>query len=132
MKSFFLIGASFFETQLRLRKCSRFCLEVLTVFGYNTFWINLNDREATMKNVNLLIWLTQLGISVAAPLGGFIWLGVWLRQRFDLGVWVVLAGIFLGVVCAVDGMRVSLKAMERMAKDKKDTEPPPVSFNDHE
>ena len=45
-----------------------------------------------MKNVNLLIWLTQLGISVAAPLGGFIWLGVWLRQRFDLGVWVVLAG----------------------------------------
>ena len=85
-----------------------------------------------MKNVNLLIWLTQLGISVAAPLGGFIWLGVWLRQWFDLGVWVVLAGIFLGVVCAVDGMRVSLKAMERMAKDKKDTEPPPVSFNDHE
>ena len=85
-----------------------------------------------MKNVNLLIWLTQLGISVAAPLGGFIWLGVWLRQRFDLGVWVVLAGIILGVVCAVDGMRVSLKAMERMAKDKKDTEPPPVSFNDHE
>ena len=85
-----------------------------------------------MKNVNLLIWLTQLGISVAAPLGGFIWLGVWLRQRFNLGVWIVLAGIFLGVVCAVDGMRVSLKAMERMAKDKKDTEPPPVSFNDHE
>lgn len=85
-----------------------------------------------MKNVNLLIWLTQLGISVAAPLSGFIWLGVWLRQRFDLGVWVILAGIFLGVVCAVDGMRVSLKAMERMAKDKKDTEPPPVSFNDHE
>ena len=85
-----------------------------------------------MKNVNLLIWLTQLGISVAAPLGGFIWLGVWLRQRFNLGVWVVLAGIVLGVVCAVDGMRVSLKAMERMAKDKKDTEPPPVSFNDQE
>lgn len=85
-----------------------------------------------MKNVNLLIWLTQLGISVAVPLGGFIWLGVWLRQRFDLGVWVVLAGILVGLVCAADGMRVSLKAMEQMAKDKKDTEPPPVSFNDHE
>ncbi len=85
-----------------------------------------------MKNVNLLIWLTQLGISVAAPLGGFIWLGVWLRQRFALGVWVVLLCIFLGLVCAVDGMRVSMKAMERMAKDKKEDEPPPVSFNDHE
>ena len=85
-----------------------------------------------MKNVNLLIWLTQLGISVAVPLGGFIWLGIWLRQRFGLGLWVVLAGIFVGLVCAVDGMRVSIKAMERMAKDKKDAEPPPISFNDHE
>ena len=84
-----------------------------------------------MKNVNLLIWLVQLGLSVAVPLGGFIWLGVWLRQRFDLGVWVILAGVFVGVVCAIDGLRSSLKAMERMAKDKKE-EPPPVSFNDHE
>ena len=84
-----------------------------------------------MKNVNLLIWLTQLGISVAVPLGGFIWLGIWLRQRFGLGVWVVLAGIFVGIVCAVDGMRVSLRAMEWMSKEKNE-EPPPVSFNDHE
>lgn len=85
-----------------------------------------------MKDFKLLLWLTQLGLSVAAPLGGFIWLGIWLRQRFDWGVWVVLVGIFLGVVCAVDGMRVSLKAMEHMSNDKNKEEPPPVSFNDHE
>lgn len=85
-----------------------------------------------MKHMNLLVWITQLGISVAAPLGGFIWLGIFLRQRFELGVWVVLAGIFVGLVCAVDGLRVSIKAMERMAKDKNDSEPPPVSFNEHE
>ena len=84
-----------------------------------------------MKDLHLLVWLAQLGISVAAPLGGFIWLGVWLRQRFDLGVWVLLAGIFVGVVCAIDGLRSSLKAMERMSKDKNE-EPPPVSFNNHE
>lgn len=84
-----------------------------------------------MKNLNMLIWLTQLGISVAAPLGGFIWLAVWLRQQFQLGVWVVLAGAFVGIVCAVDGLRVSLKAMERMSKEKNE-EPPPVSFNDHD
>ena len=84
-----------------------------------------------MKNVNLLIWLTQLGLSVAVPLGGFIWLGVWLRQRFGLGVWVVLAGVFVGTVCALDGLRMSLKAMDRMSRDIKE-ETPPVSFNDHE
>ena len=84
-----------------------------------------------MKNINLLIWLTQLGFSVAAPLGGFIWLSVWLRSRFDLGIWVVLAGVFVGVVCAVDGLRTSLRAMERMGSQKEE-EPAPVSFNDHE
>lgn len=83
-----------------------------------------------MKQFNLLIWLTQLGISIAAPLGGFTWLGVWLRQRFDLGVWVVLAGIFVGLVCAVDGFRISIKAMERYSKNKTE-EPPPTSFNEH-
>ena len=85
-----------------------------------------------MKDLKLLIWLTQLGISVAAPLGGFIWLGIWLRQRFSLGVWVVLLTIFIGIVCAIDGMRVSLKAMERMGNHPKNQDPPPVSFNDHE
>lgn len=84
-----------------------------------------------MKNLNLLIWLTQLGISVAVPLGGFILLGVWLRQQFGMGIWVVLAGVLIGIICAVDGLRVSLRAMERMVKDKKE-DPPPVSFNDHE
>ena len=84
-----------------------------------------------MKNINMLIWLAQLGISVAVPLGGFIWLGIWLRQRFSLGIWVVLAGIFVGIICAVDGLRTSLKAMVRMSKEKNE-EPPPVSFNDHE
>ena len=85
-----------------------------------------------MKDLKLLIWLTQLGISVAMPLGGFVWLSIFLRNRFGWGIWVVLAGVFLGIVCAVDGLRTSLKAMESMTKDKKDAEPPPVSFNDHE
>lgn len=85
-----------------------------------------------MKNLNLLIWLTQLGISVAVPMVGFVLLAVWLRQRFDWGVWVIIAGVVVGLLCAVNGLRSSLKAMERLAKDKKTDTPPPVSFNDHE
>ena len=85
-----------------------------------------------MKNLNLIVWLTQLGYSVAFPLAGFTLLAVWLRQRFDLGIWVILVGIGVGLICAVDGFRSSLKTMERLSKDqKKDDEPPPVSFNDH-
>lgn len=85
-----------------------------------------------MKNLQMLVWLTQLGFSVAFPLAGFILLAVWLRERFGLGVWVLIAGIVLGFAGAVDGLRTSLKAMEIMSRSKKDKEPPPVSFNDHD
>ncbi len=85
-----------------------------------------------MKNLNMLVWLTQLGLSVAGPLVGFILLALWLRQRFDLGVWVLVIGIVLGISGAIDGFRVSIKAMEQMSKDKPSkSDPPPVSFNDH-
>ena len=86
-----------------------------------------------MKNLNLLVWLTQLGISVAGPLAGFILLAVWLRQHFDLGIWVLIVGLLLGISGAVDGFRVSMKAMEQMAQDKPgEKDPPPVSFNNHD
>ena len=84
-----------------------------------------------MKNAKLLIWLTQLGLSTVLPLVGFILLAVWLHQKFQWGVWVVIAGVILGIICAVDGLRSSLKAMERMGNDKKES-PPAVGFNDHE
>lgn len=84
-----------------------------------------------MKNLSMLVWLTQLALSVAVPLTGFVLLAVWLQQKFDLGTWVVIIGVILGTVCAVDGLRSSLKTMVRMAKDEKD-DIPPVSFNDHQ
>lgn len=84
-----------------------------------------------VKNINLLVWLAQLGVSVALPPVLFILLGTWLRDRFDLGSWVVIVAVVLGIVCAIDGLRTSLKAMERMDKDK-EQEQPPVSFNDHD
>ena len=83
-----------------------------------------------MKDLTLLVWLTQLGVSTALPLGGFVLLAVWLRQKFALGSWVIIAGALLGVICAVDGLRVSLKAMEKMSENKKEDKPP-LSFNDH-
>ena len=84
-----------------------------------------------MKDVNLLVWLTQLGLSVAVPLAGFILLSVWIQRKWNLGKWVILVGVLLGVVSGIDSLRQTLKTMGRMGKDKKE-EPPPVSFNDHD
>lgn len=85
-----------------------------------------------MKYIGLLVWLTQLGLSVALPPAGFILLAVWLRDRFGWGDWVLWVGIVLGLICAADGLRSSLKAMSRMTKDKQQKDPPPVFYNDHE
>ena len=86
-----------------------------------------------MKNVTLLVWLTQLGLSVALPPAGFIFLAVWLRDSCGWGGWVLWVGIVLGVVGAADGLGTSLKAMERMSRDKKKDGPPQAaSFNDHD
>ncbi len=84
-----------------------------------------------MKDLSLLVWLTQLGLSVALPLGGFIALAVWLNKSCGWGQWVLWVGIILGLVFAIDGLRVSLKSLSKITKGKDDT-PPAASFNDHD
>lgn len=84
-----------------------------------------------MKDLSLLVWLTQLGLSVAFPLAGFVLLAVWLNRSCGWGAWVIGVGLAVGLISAVSGFRSSLQAMEMMAKDRKKKGPPPVSFNEH-
>ena len=83
-----------------------------------------------MKELSLLVWLTQLGLSVAVPLAGFIWLSVWLRQTFELGIWVVIIGVILGFYCAVQGFIQNLRLLDRM-HNKKNKESSSVYYNEH-
>ena len=84
-----------------------------------------------MKNLHLLVWLTQLGLSTAVPLAGFVLLAVWLRNRFELGIWVLFVGIGLGVFSAVDGFYKSLKILSDANRDGKDKKSP-VSYSEHD
>ena len=85
-----------------------------------------------MKVAKLLVWITQLGMSVAVPPAIFIMLALWLRDSCGWGGWVLWVGIGLGVITAIDGLRTSLKTMRILSKDKKPPEDPPVSFNEHD
>ncbi len=84
-----------------------------------------------MKDMNLLVWLTQLGLSAVLPLGAFLFLGAWLHNSLGWGQWTLWCGLVLGIICGISGLRDSLRAMERMSKPKEKDSPPPVSFNDH-
>ena len=84
-----------------------------------------------MKDLHLLVWITQLGLTVAAPLAGFTLLGLWLRGRFGLGKWVVVVGCVLGLISALSGLRSTLRMLNQM-EQRRDKKQPPISFNQHE
>ena len=65
-----------------------------------------------LKDIKMIVWLMQLGTSTALPMAGFVLLALWLKQRFELGAWVIITGCVVGLVCAVDGFINSIKAME--------------------
>lgn len=84
-----------------------------------------------MKNISLIVWLTQLGLGVAMPLAGFILVGVWLHKSAGWGVWTIFVGITLGLYCAFQGLMTSLKTMKRLSDSPKEKEKN-VAFNDHD
>lgn len=85
-----------------------------------------------MKDIKLLVWLTQLGLSVVFPLAGFILLALWLQQQFSWGAWVFWVGLALGLITAVSGFVNSLQMMLRMSESAKKKGPPPTAFNQHD
>ena len=85
--------------------------------------------RSTFRVLNALVWLTQLGLSVAGPPVLMILLGSWLRDGCGWGGWVVTVGIILGVLGAVGGLISSLQTLHRMAKREQQ---PPTGFNEHD
>lgn len=83
-----------------------------------------------VKVVTYLVWLSQLGLSVAIPLAGFILLGVWLHNSRGWGGWTVGVGIALGLVGAAGGLYNSFKVLNQMLRQEE--EKPPVGTNRHE
>ena len=82
-----------------------------------------------MKNLSMIVWLSQLGLSVAVPPVITVWLAVWVKNQFSLGVWVIWSGVALGLYCAVTGLISSLRTMEQMSRKEEKNTPP--AFNDH-
>lgn len=83
-----------------------------------------------VKVVRYLVWLTQLGLSAAVPLAGFILLGSWLHNSRGWGAWTVGVGIALGLLGAAGGLWNSFKTLNQMLKQ--DEEKPPKGYNQHE
>ena len=85
-----------------------------------------------MKFISLLTWVGQFGFSCLFPTCAFLMLGVWLQDKFDLGIWVVILLGILGFLTSISTAHSCLQSMRKemdRINDKK--EKPPVAFNDH-
>lgn len=85
-----------------------------------------------VKIVSYMVWLTQLGLTVAGPLVGFIWLAVWLHRSRGWGGWVILAGVLLGLMGAVGGLYSGFKTLHRLTAQEEKADPPSPGYNRHE
>ena len=85
-----------------------------------------------MKDLTLLVWLTQLGVSVAVPLGVFVGTSLWLKNKFALGSWIVVVGVVLGTAVAIYEFYRMMKLLDTVGNKKKREETGAVFFNDHD
>ena len=84
-----------------------------------------------MKILNLLMWVTQFGVSVIFPTCFFLIVAVWLQNRFDLGVWIVITLGILGVMTSVSTAKACLKSLQKAAEEASGSKKTPIAFNDH-
>lgn len=75
-----------------------------------------------MKYLSLLMWVGQFGFSCLFPTCAFLILGMYLQQRFGLGVWVVIVLGAVGLLTSIRTARVCLHSMrkeiDRISKDR--------------
>lgn len=84
-----------------------------------------------MKLLSLLTWVGQFGFSIIFPTCFFLILGVWLQNRFGLGLWIVIVLGILGMMTSVSTTRACLRSLRKAAEEACDPKDPPIAFNDH-
>lgn len=84
-----------------------------------------------MKILNLLMWVGQFGFSIIFPTLFFLLLAVWLRQKFSLGMWIILVFGILGVLTSISTTKSCLRSLRKAAEEASGNSEPPVSFNNH-
>ena len=97
--------------------------------------INNMDKKSTSMGkyvavARALMWLTELAISVAAPLMLFVYGAIWARNRWHLGVWIIIVGAALGLYSAFMALKASFTAMGLLNKPKADKDK--TNFNSHD
>lgn len=84
-----------------------------------------------MKILSLLMWVGQFGLSIIFPTLLFLMLGVWLQNKFSLGIWVLILCGIIGLLTSYSTTKSCLHSLRKAAEDASDRKDPPIGFNQH-
>ena len=84
-----------------------------------------------MKILSLLLWVAQFGFSVLFPLCLFLYAGIWLQNRFDLGIWIMALCGTIGFLTSISTAKSCLRSLLKARDEASPPKDPPISFNDH-
>lgn len=85
-----------------------------------------------MKLLSLLMWVGQFGFSIIFPMLVFLYFGVWLQNRFDLGIWILILFGILGILTTISTVKACLHSLCKAAEEVSCNKKPPIGFNDHQ
>lgn len=85
-----------------------------------------------MKGLRDFIYYTQMGFSLVLPPLLLIWLSLWLRRVFHLGVWLTVVAIVFGMVVLCATAYSYFKEFRKKQEKQEDQDTPPINFNSHD
>ncbi len=82
----------------------------------------MNNDADKYRHIRAAAHLTQFGLNMVSPIILCIVIALWLKNKFNMGLWIMIAAIVLGVATSFYNMmsfiRVVHKEMEGEKSDK--------------
>lgn len=73
----------------------------------------MSDNENKYRYLRAAAHITQFGLDMVTPIVLFTILAVWLKNKLDVGGWVVIVAIIIGVACSGLNMYKFIKTAEK-------------------
>lgn len=73
----------------------------------------MSDNENKYRYLRAAAHITQFGLDMVTPIVLFTILAVWLKNKLDMGGWVVIVAIIIGVACSGLNMYKFIKTAEK-------------------
>ncbi len=77
------------------------------------------DKVEKLSALKYLVWVSALSASVITPVIICVFLGYYLKNKFSLGIWVIILFIILGFLTAMLNAVKFFKFVQSQAKNKK-------------